>query len=581
MATAMKHQADVTPDTPTAPLDMVIIGAGLSGICQAWHFQQAFPHKTYAILEGRAAMGGTWDLFRYPGVRSDSDMQTLGYAFRPWVGDAAITDGPSILSYIRDTATEAGIDRHIRYHHRVSGLSWDSATALWTISLQIRTENDPVPRHQTLTARFIVSCAGYYDYAAGYTPDWPDLHRFAGPIIHPQHWPQDLDTTGKRVTIIGSGATAVTLIPQLAKTAAHVTMLQRSPSYVFPTPSKDAIGNALRRLLGNRAGHFLTRWKNTLFNTASYQLAKRAPGIAKRILYSGMRRGLGPDFDIARHFTPRYNPWDQRICVAPDGDFFTTLRTGRASVVTDTIASFTPTGIRLTSGAEIASDIIITATGLTMRMSGGIRITVDGRPVGFEDTFTYKGALYTGIPNFAVTIGYVNASWTMKCELIARYVIRLIRHMEARKFDFAIPAQPPPDAPALPTFDLTSGYIARARAHLPRQTDHGPWQLNQDYIKDCLLMTQGSVSDHMNFGHARVISPALPPPHALPARPGPPDFRSQRGSPALQRARDVLHTAGRNVAPSGLPPDRGMPPQPPASAMPQSAPPDAPGATSR
>lgn len=502
----MKHdpQLAVSIATETRPLDLLIIGAGLSGICQAWHFQQAFPAKSYAVLEGRADLGGTWDLFRYPGVRSDSDMQTLGYAFRPWRGREAIADGADILRYIRDTAADSGIDRHIRFNHRVTSLSWDSATALWTVTMQVRRGNDPVPQVQVLTARFVVNCAGYYDYAKGHLPDWPDLSAFQGRIIHPQFWPQDFDPAGQRITVIGSGATAVTLIPALERLGAQVTMLQRSPGYIFALPKHDRIGNALRRVCGDRLGHRLARWKNVAFNTASYQLAKRAPALAWRVLRAGMRKGFGPGIDLDRHFAPRYAPWDQRICVAPDGDFFATLRKGRAQVVTDTVVGFAADAVRLSSGRVLNSDVIITATGLTMRMGGGIAMVVDGRRVGFEDTFCYKGALYTGLPNFAVTIGYVNASWTLKCELIARYVVRLMRHMDRTGWDHATPAAPPPDAPALPTFDLSSGYIARARAELPWQTDRGPWKLNQDYIKDSVLMTYGRVTDQMIFGKASV-----------------------------------------------------------------------------
>jgi monooxygenase len=503
----MKHDQNIASDRKVnaAPLDLLIIGAGLSGICQAWHFQQAFPSKTYAIVEARADLGGTWDLFRYPGIRSDSDMQTLGYSFRPWCGDAAIADGASILRYIRDTAAETGIDRHIRYQHRVLGLSWDSDTALWTVTVQTRLGHDPVPQVQQVTARFVVNCAGYYNHAKGHLPDWPDLARFAGQVIHPQFWPKDFDPSGKRIAVIGSGATAVTLIPELAKAAASVTMLQRSPGYVFAMPRHDRIGNALRRLLGNRWGHRLTRWKNVAFNTASYQLAKRAPALALRVLRAGMRKGFGPGVDLDRHFAPRYAPWDQRICVAPDGDFFATIRNGAAQVITDTITGFTETGIRLASGQVLVCDVIITATGLDMQMGGGIAMLVDGRHVGFEDTFCYKGALYSGLPNFAVAIGYVNASWTLKCELISRYVVRLMQHMHANGWDHATPAAPPPDATPLPTFDLTSGYIMRARHSLPQQTNRGPWKLNQDYILDSVLMTRGRVTDQMIFGRARVI----------------------------------------------------------------------------
>jgi monooxygenase len=505
----MMHAKGI-PDSDCEHLDFLVIGAGLSGICQAYHFQKAFPAKSYAVLESRAAMGGTWDLFQYPGIRSDSDMPTLGYSFRPWINDAAIADGPSILQYIKDTAREFGIDRNIRYGQRVTHLSWDSATALWTATVAVTAPAGRVAQ-RLLTCRFVAVCAGYYDYDNGYTPDWPGFDSFAGAVIHPQHWPRDADYAGKRVTVIGSGATAVTLVPRLAETAAHVTMLQRSPTYIVSAPTQDKLTNRIRRTFGDRFGHFFARWKNTLVNIAIYQISQRRPAFMINLIRKGTVAELGEDYDVDRHFKPSYKPWDQRICVVPEGDLFKSIRSGKVDVVTDRIKTFTAQGITLESGQQIETDIVVTATGLQMKIAGGIQLAVDGTPLELGDTFSYKGAMYSGVPNFSVALGYINAAWTMKCELIARYVVRLMQVMDKKGVDFAVPNAPRASAPRKSTFELTSGYLERVRSKLPKQTDYGPWRLNQNYLKDFRLMRMGTVSNEMVFGKAKVpLANALP-----------------------------------------------------------------------
>ncbi|HEY6982803.1 NAD(P)/FAD-dependent oxidoreductase, partial [Reyranella sp.] len=399
--------------------DVLIVGAGLSGIGAAWHLQKECPRKSYAILEGRAASGGTWDLFRYPGVRSDSDMYTLGYRFRPWQDAKAIADGPAILKYIREVASDHGIDSKIRYGHRVVAASWSTAEARWTVEVDC----GPQRERRMLTCNFLWMCSGYYDYAGGYLPDFPGMDQFKGRIVHPQKWPDDIDYAGKRVVVIGSGATAVTLVPAMADTgAAHVTMLQRSPTYMAMRPSKDPFATRLRRRLPLGLAYAMTRWRNVLFGMYVYQMCKRRPEKVKRLLLGGVRKALGPDYDIETHFTPRYNPWDQRLCLVPDADFFRTIRQGKVSVVTDHIDTFTETGIRLESGAELPADLIVTATGLVLIPLGGVRLTVDGRAVEPSQTFIYKGMMYSDVPNLASVFGYTNASWTLKADLVCEYV---------------------------------------------------------------------------------------------------------------------------------------------------------------
>ncbi|MFO1084570.1 MAG: NAD(P)/FAD-dependent oxidoreductase [Reyranellaceae bacterium] len=475
----------------TAHLDVLIVGAGLSGIGAAWHLQKRCPGKSYAILEARAASGGTWDLFRYPGVRSDSDMYTLGYRFRPWKEAQAIADGPSILSYIREVARDHGIDRKIRYGHRVVAASWSTREARWTVNLELGEARAPM----RLTCGFLWMCSGYYDYAAGYLPDLAGMARFKGRIVHPQRWTDDIDYAGKRVVVIGSGATAVTLVPAMAETASHVTMVQRSPTYMVARPSQDSVANKLRRHLPLRLAYMATRWKNVLLGMYFYQMCKRRPDKVTRLLLGGVRQLLGPDYDVAKHFTPRYKPWDQRLCLVPDADFFRAIRAGKVSIVTDHIETFTETGLKLKSGTEIEADLIVTATGLVLIPLGGVELTVDGRAVDPARTFLYKGMMYSDVPNLASVFGYTNASWTLKADLVCEYVCRLLNHMDRHGFRQCMPKNDDPTLRAEPWVDFSSGYIQRALARQPKQGSRRPWKLYQNYVLDLLTLRFGSVRD--------------------------------------------------------------------------------------
>ncbi|MBM3647921.1 MAG: NAD(P)/FAD-dependent oxidoreductase [Alphaproteobacteria bacterium] len=475
----------------TEHFDVLIVGAGLSGIGAAWHLQDKCPGKSYAIVEARAASGGTWDLFRYPGVRSDSDMYTLGYAFRPWKDAKAIADGPSILSYIREVAADSGIDRHIRYRHRAVAAAWSSDRACWTVEI----EHGPQREKTTITCSFLWMCSGYYDYAAGYTPDFPGVGRFKGRIVHPQKWSEEIDYRGKKVVVIGSGATAVTLVPAMAIKAAHVTMLQRSPTYVVARPAEDALANRLRRWLPLRLAYALTRWKNVLLGMYFYRLCKRRPDRAKSLILKGVRELMGPDYDVGRHFTPRYDPWDQRLCLVPDADLFRAIRGGRVAVVTDEIESFTETGIRLKSSGELPADLIVTATGLVLQLLGGMTIAVDGTAVDPADTLSYKGMMYSDVPNFAVVTGYTNASWTLKADLVCEYVCRLLVHMDRNGLRQCTPRVDDPAMERLPWVDFSSGYIQRAIDKFPKQGARPPWRLHQNYALDLVGLRFGSVQD--------------------------------------------------------------------------------------
>jgi cation diffusion facilitator CzcD-associated flavoprotein CzcO len=484
---------------PPEHFDVLVIGAGLSGVGAAYHLQTLCPSRTYAVLEARDAVGGTWDLFRYPGIRSDSDMYTLGYHFRPWRDPKAIADGPAIRAYVEETAREHGIDRRIRFGHRVVRAEWSSAEARWTVDAEAGPDRTPV----RLTCGFLYTCTGYYDYARGHAPTWPGMERFAGRVVHPQHWPEDLDYAGKRVVVIGSGATAVTLVPAMAERAAHVTMLQRSPTYVAAQPGRDAIANGLRRVLPARAAYAAARWKNVLRGTFFYTLARRRPNLMRRLLRAGARRELGRGYDVDTHFAPHYQPWDQRLCVAPDGDLFRALRGGRASVVTDHVDAFTASGIRLRSGAHLDADVVVTATGLTLRLLGGVALAVDGAPVDLARTVAYKGMMYSDVPNLASAFGYTNASWTLKCDLVAGYVCRLLNHMERRGYVQCTPRRRDPAMAEEPVLDLTSGYVRRAIDALPRQGDRAPWRLHQNYMKDLVTFRFGRVDDEpMEFRRA-------------------------------------------------------------------------------
>ena len=474
----------------TEHLDVLIVGAGLSGIGAAHHIQAAFPQRSYAILEARNTMGGTWDLFRYPGVRSDSDMHTLGYRFRPWTDAKAIADGPAILRYVRDTATEAGIDRHIRFGHRVVRAAWSSEDARWTVDAM----HDGVPVQ--LTANFLYVCSGYYRYDTGHTPEFPGVERFCGAVVHPQQWPEDLDYTDKKVIVIGSGATAVTLVPAMTDKAAHVTMLQRSPTYILSLPTEDAIANLLRRLLGPRRAYTVTRWKNVAITTLIYQLSRRRPRLVKAMIRKAAARQLPPGYDLDTHFAPRYQPWDQRLCLVPDGDLFTVIRRGRASVVTDHIDEFTETGIRLKSGEHLDADVVVTATGLRLLAFGGIQLNVDGRDISLPETMAYKGMMLSGVPNFVFTVGYTNASWTLKADLVSEHVVRLLRHFDADGYDQCVPVNDDPTVTERPLLDFDAGYVLRSVHEFPKAGSRSPWQLGMSYAHDVLNLRHGRLDDN-------------------------------------------------------------------------------------
>jgi monooxygenase len=471
-------------------VDVLIVGAGLSGVGAACHLRMECPGKSFVILEGRSASGGTWDLFRYPGVRSDSDMYTLGYRFRPWRDAKAIADGPAILSYIRETAAEFGVDQAIRYGHKVRRAWWSSADARWTVEA----ETGPGQAVVKLTCNFLYLCTGYYDYEGGYTPEWPGVERFRGRVVHPQKWPADLDYAGKRVVVIGSGATAVTLVPAMAESAEHVTMLQRSPTYVVSRPAEDKIANWLRRRLPAGAAYALTRWKNVLVGMFFYALARKRPETFKRLVAKGVRHQLGEGYDL-KHFTPGYNPWDQRLCLVPNSDLFRSIRAGKASVVTDHIETFTETGLRLKSGADLDADIIVTATGLVLRLMSGMQLLVDGVPVDMPKKLVYKGMMYSEVPNLAFAIGYTNASWTLKCDLTAEYVCRLLNYMDRHGYALCVPRVNDPDVKEEPVIDFNSGYVRRALDTLPKQGSKTPWRLHQNYVRDLSMMRYGSLED--------------------------------------------------------------------------------------
>jgi monooxygenase len=471
--------------------DIIIVGGGLSGIDAAYHLETSCAGKSYAILESRDAIGGTWDLFRYPGIRSDSDMFTFGYPFRPWQSNAAIADGDSIRSYIRETAAAYGIDRKIRFRHQVKSASWSSAEALWTIDVERGAEREPI----RFTCNFLFSCTGYYDYTNGYAPEFPGAEKFAGRIVHPQQWPDTLDYAGKRVVVIGSGATAVTIIPVLAEMAAQVTMLQRSPTYIVSRPSQDALAKMLRRRLPTRIAYGIARWYYVLFGIYFFNLSRRKPEAVKKWIISQASAQLGADYDVKTHFTPSYNPWNQRLCLAPDADFFRAIKAGKADVVTDQIATFTANGIRLQSGRELTADIIVTATGLKMLLLGGIQIAVDGKAVKFSDTTNFKGVMFSDVPNLFAAFGYTNASWTLKCDLTCAYVARLINYMDRRGYAACTPRLHDPSVKPEPLIDFSSGYIRRAIDQFPRQGSKRPWKLYQNYVRDLVNLRYGSIND--------------------------------------------------------------------------------------
>ncbi len=477
-------------EEPSAHFDVVIVGAGLSGIGAGSHLRRYCPDRSFAILEARAASGGTWDLFRYPGIRSDSDMFTLGYRFRPWRGEKALADGPSILSYIRETASENGLDDHIHYEHRVRKASWSSSSARWRVEAE-----RPDGSRAVFTCSFLYANSGYYSYESGYTPEFPGLESFGGQLVHPQHWPEDLDYEGKEVVVIGSGATAITLVPAMSQRAAKVTMLQRSPTYIASLPGTDPLARRLREHLPPRAVYTLVRWKNVLMALAFFQLSRKRPEVVKRLLRRGLEAALPPGYDIDTHFKPRYQPWDQRMCFVPDGDLFAAIKEGRVEVVTDRIATFSAGGIRLESGRELRADIVVSATGLNLLMVGGMELDIDGERVDFAKTVGYRGIMFTGVPNFAATMGYTNASWTLKADLAATYVCRLLNHMRRHGYAVACAEPPDPSLPTLPWLDLSSGYVMRSLESLPRQGQHAPWRLYHNYLLDLVMLRYGPVRD--------------------------------------------------------------------------------------
>jgi cation diffusion facilitator CzcD-associated flavoprotein CzcO len=488
----------------TEHVGVLIVGAGLSGVGAACHLEERLPGTSYLLVEAREAMGGTWDLFRYPGIRSDSDMYTLGYRFRPWTGEKSIADGPAILDYVRETAQEYGVDQRIRYGLRVVRAAWSSDDATWTVHAE-RADGEEV----TFTCGFLWSCSGYYRYDEGYTPQFEGVEAFTGvggQVVHPQHWPEDLDYADKRVVVIGSGATAVTLVPAMAGgegAAAHVTMLQRSPTYILSLPGIDQVAVKLRQRLSPHRAYAVTRWKNVLVTTASYQLARRRPELMKRLIRKGVTSQLPAGFDVDTHFKPAYDPWDQRLCLVPDGDLFRSIRRGDVDVVTDHIDRFTPRGIRLASGEELEADVVVTATGLNLLAFGGLELEVDGVDVHLPDTMAYKGMLLSGVPNFAYVIGYTNASWTLKADLVSEYVCRLLEHMRSSRYDVVV-AEKDPSVAEEPFMDFASGYVQRSLHLLPKQGSRAPWRLRMNYLRDVLTIRRGAIEDDaLRFSRAR------------------------------------------------------------------------------
>lgn len=470
-------------------VDVLLIGAGLSGVGAACQLSREHPRRSYAILERRDASGGTWDLFRYPGVRSDSDMYTLGYRFKPWRGEKALADGPSILAYVRETAEEYGVDRHVRYGMHATGASWDTASARWTVTGTH--DGDPFE----MTCDFLWCTSGYYDYDQGFTPHFEGLEDFGGQVVHPQHWPDDLDHAGKRVVVIGSGATAVTLVPALADSGAeHVTMLQRSPTYVLSLPAVDKVAAGLRRVLPERLSYAATRWKNVGVATGIYQLSQRRPDFMRGVIRRATVKALPEGYDVDTHFKPVYDPWDQRLCLVPDGDLFRSISRGDASVVTGTIDRFTGTGVRLTSGEELEADVVVTATGLNLVAFGGMDLVVDGEEVSLPDTLAYKALMLSGVPNFAYTIGYTNASWTLKADLVAEFVCRVLAHLDQHGQRVVVPVDDP-DVERLPFMDFQAGYVLRALDGLPKQGATEPWKLRQNYLYDVRSIRRGRIDD--------------------------------------------------------------------------------------
>jgi cation diffusion facilitator CzcD-associated flavoprotein CzcO len=468
--------------------DVLIVGAGISGIAAAYHLQKRRPGSSFAILDGRDAIGGTWDLFRFPGIRSDSDLFTFGFAFKPWTSDRSIAAADLILDYLHETVAENDLERHIRFAHHVTAARWSSDAARWTVTAR-RKDGDTVE----LTSRFLLTGTGYFDYEQGFTPQFEGIEDFAGAVVHPQFWPEDLDYAGRRVVIIGSGATAVTILPAMAGVAEHVTMLQRSPSYMLALPAEDPIANGLKRLIGVHRAYRVTRRKNVWMQRAIYKGSKRWPRAARRVLVADARRRLPKGYDVDTHFNPAYDPWDQRMCIVPDGDLFEAVAGGRASIATGHIDRFTPEGIRLTSGELLEADVVVTATGLNLKPLGGIALSVDGAPVDLPETTIYKSMMLSGVPNFAFAVGYTNASWTLKVDLVCEHFCRLLAYMDQRDADTVVPVRGDRQIERRPLFNLSSGYVQRGSHLFPHAGAAGPWTAEMAYEVDVERLRFGPV----------------------------------------------------------------------------------------
>jgi cation diffusion facilitator CzcD-associated flavoprotein CzcO len=475
-------------------VDVLIVGAGLAGIGGACELSRKCPDRSFMILESRAVSGGTWDLFRYPGIRSDSDMYTYSYGFKPWRDKSTIADGHKILSYIRETATEYGVEPHIRYHHKVVAANWSKADQRWLVTAERCGPGDGPAGQVTISCKFIFNCTGYYDYEQGYTPDFAGIGDFNGRVFHAQHWPEDLDYQGKRVVVIGSGATAVTLVPAMSKDTANLVMLQRTPTYIANVPAEDPLAKKLRKWLPNSWVFRLTRWKKVLFQIYLYKLSRKQPEQLRKFLLGQVRQALGPDYDVDTHFTPPYNPWDQRLCAVPDGDMFDAIREGRAEVVTDHIEQFNSSGIALKSGQQLDADIVVLATGLNLKFAGGIQYSIDGKNIDFTEHFIYRGMMFSDIPNMAFTVGYTNSSWTLKTDLTSNYVCRLLSKMKHRGYTTVTPRLKG-DVDEVPLLDFDAGYVLRARDQFPKQGDRLPWKNFQNYISDYIGLRLRSPRD--------------------------------------------------------------------------------------
>jgi cation diffusion facilitator CzcD-associated flavoprotein CzcO len=488
MATTVQTQPLAEVPEALEHVDVLIVGAGISGIGAAAHLVEALPAMSYAILERRSAMGGTWDLFRYPGIRSDSDMHTLGFRFRPWHNDDVLADGPSIKQYVEETAAEYGITDHVRFGHHVTHASWDSASRQWTVRFEV--DGEP----GAITASFLWACSGYYSYDEGHAPEFAGVADFRGQVVHPQFWPEDLDYAGKKVVVIGSGATAVTLVPAMAPDAGHVTMLQRSPSYILSIPGNDPLGPALRKVLPDRLAAGIARWRNVLIQAALYQTSQRRPDFVRKAIRAATVKQLPKDYDVDTHFKPSYDPWDQRMCMVPDGDLFRAIRKGKASVVTAGIDRFTERGILLDNGEELEADIIVTATGLKLQLFGGATLDIDGVKVDPHERIVYKGAMLDGVPNFWFVIGYTNASWTLKADLVSEYVMRVLTRMRRNGERVVVPERSA-EVRTVPLMPLASGYIQRALPDLPQAGDRGQWQMPNNYLLDIVRLRRGKLHD--------------------------------------------------------------------------------------